>query len=157
VKRFGEKKTLYTGQFFGACGMIVAGLARTGAWLFGSIPIISLWNVSMPAAQSIATRRVSEQEQGELQGAFQSMRSITFIIGPVLFLQTFRWFIDPKKPYHLPGAPWFLAGALLFTAMIMATRLRVADARIVAPSLPPEEPETVPGSVPSGVAEPPTM
>ena len=157
VKRFGEKKTLYTGQFFGACGMIVAGLAKTGAWLFGSIPIISLWNVSMPAAQSIATRRVSEQEQGELQGAFQSMRSITFIIGPVLFLQTFRWFIDPKKPYHIPGAPWFLAGALLFTAMIMATRLRVADARIVAPSLPPEEPETMPGSVPSGVAEPPTM
>src|SRR5438105_11948654 len=26
VKRFGERRTLYTGQFFGACGMIVAGL-----------------------------------------------------------------------------------------------------------------------------------
>src|SRR5581483_885069 len=41
VKRFGEKKTLYIGQFFGASGMIVAALAKTGGWLFGSIPIIS--------------------------------------------------------------------------------------------------------------------
>jgi DHA1 family tetracycline resistance protein-like MFS transporter len=124
VKRFGEKKTLYTGQFFGAFGMLVAGLAKTGAWLFGSIPIISLWNISMPAAQSMMTHRVSEKEQGELQGAIQSMRSITFIIGPILFLQTFRWFIDPKHPVHIPGAPYYLAAALLFTAMLMSTRIK---------------------------------
>jgi DHA1 family tetracycline resistance protein-like MFS transporter len=124
VKRFGEKKTLYIGQFFGASGMFLAGLAKTGAWLFGSIPIISLWNISMPAAQSMMTHRVSEREQGELQGAIQSMRSITFIIGPVIFLQTFRWFIDPKNGSPIPGAPYFLAAALLFTAMLMATRIR---------------------------------
>jgi DHA1 family tetracycline resistance protein-like MFS transporter len=157
VKRWGEKKTLYTGQFFGAIGMVVAGLARTGLWLFGSIPIISLWNISMPAAQSIATRRVSEQEQGELQGAIQSMRSITFIIGPVLFLQTFRWFIDPKHGRPIPGAPFFLAGALLFAAALLATRLKIADAATILPPSSPPEPETMPGAVPSGVAEPPTM
>jgi DHA1 family tetracycline resistance protein-like MFS transporter len=103
--------------------MIIAGLAKTGAWLLASIPIISLWNISMPAAQSMMTHRVSEREQGELQGALQSMRSITFIIGPWLFLRIFGWFIEPKNSIHLPGAPYFLAGALLFTAMIMATRV----------------------------------
>src|SRR5467141_2011766 len=123
VKRFGEKRTLYIGQFFGSSGMLVAGLAKTGAWLLASIPIISLWNISMPAAQSMMTHRVSEREQGELQGALQSMRSITFIIGPWLFLRIFGWFIDAKNPIHLPGAPYFLAGALLFTAMLMATRI----------------------------------
>ena len=143
VKRFGEKKTLYTGQFFGASGMLVAGLAKTGAWLFGSIPIISLWNISMPAAQSMMTHRVSEREQGELQGAIQSMRSITFIIGPILFLQTFRWFIDPKHSVHVPGAPYYLASALLFTAMLMATRIRETPAvstgaAETAPEAPPE-------------------
>src|SRR6266446_1821809 len=60
VKRFGEKRTLYIGQFFGSTGMLVAGLAKTGAWLLASIPIISLWNISMPAAQSMMTQRVSE-------------------------------------------------------------------------------------------------
>jgi DHA1 family tetracycline resistance protein-like MFS transporter len=157
VKRFGERTTLYIGQYFGACGMLMAGLAKTGAWLFGSVPVISLWNISMPAAQSIMTRRVTEQEQGELQGAIQSMRSITFIIGPVIFLQTFRWFIDPKHGTPIPGAPFFLAAVLLAVAATMSTRLKIADAKTVAPSALPEEPETTPGVIPPGVPEPPGM
>ena len=123
VKRFGEKRTLYIGQFFGSVGMFVAGMARTGAVLLASVPIISLWNMSMPATQSLMTHRVSEREQGELQGAIQSLRSITFIIGPVLFSQTFRWFIDPKHSIHLPGAPYYLGAVLLFIAMLMSTRV----------------------------------
>ncbi|HJX99154.1 MAG TPA: TCR/Tet family MFS transporter [Chthoniobacterales bacterium] len=150
VKRFGEKKTLYTGQFFGASGMLIAGLARTGAWLFGSIPIISLWNISMPAAQSMMTHRVSEKEQGELQGAIQSMRSITFIIGPILFLQTFRWFIDPKHSVHIPGAPYYLAAALLFTAMLMSTRIK--ETRVVSTETAASPPEAPPEMTATGAA-----
>ena len=143
VKWCGEKRTLYTGQFFGAFGMFIAGLAKSGAWLLASIPIISLWNISMPAAQSMMTHRVSEREQGELQGALQSMRSITFIIGPWLFLRIFGWFVDPQNPVHLPGAPYFLAAALLFTAMLMATRIRDSGVHAIssdkgAPISPPE-------------------
>jgi DHA1 family tetracycline resistance protein-like MFS transporter len=146
VKRFGEKHTLYIGQFFGASGMFVAGLAKTGAWLLASIPIISLWNISMPAAQSMMTHRVSEREQGELQGALQSMRSITFIVGPWLFLRIFGWFIDPKNSVHLPGAPFFLAAGLLFTAMLMATRVEQPQIGATSTS---EIPAVVP---PEGVA-----
>lgn len=123
VKRFGERRTLYIGQFFGAIGMFIAGLARNGAVFLSSIPIISMWNISMPAAQGMMTHRVSEREQGELQGALGSLRSIAFIIGPVLFSRTFGWFIDPKHSFHVPGAPYYLAAALLFTAMLMSTRL----------------------------------
>src|SRR5262249_48052291 len=142
VKRYGEKRTLYIGQFFGSSGMLIAGLAKTGAWLVASIPIISLWNISMPAAQSMMTHRVSEKEQGELQGAIQSMRSITFIIGPWLFLKIFGWFINPKNPLHLPGAPYYLAAAFLFAAMLMATRIKQA------PILSTERPDTPPEAPP---------
>jgi MFS transporter, DHA1 family, tetracycline resistance protein len=144
VKRFGEKRTLYIGQFFGSGGMALAGWARNSATFLASIPVISLWNISMPAAQSMMTHRVSEREQGELQGALQSMRSITFIIGPVLFSQVFSWFIDPKHSLHLPGAPYYLAAAMLFVAMLMATR--VEQPKFAAPPpakipnlIPPEE------------------
>ncbi|MDQ2824918.1 MAG: TCR/Tet family MFS transporter [Verrucomicrobiota bacterium] len=154
VKRFGERRTLYTGQFFGATGMFIAGLARSGAVYMASVPIISLWNMSMPAAQSMMTHRVSEREQGELQGALGSLRSITFIIGPVLFSQVFSWFIDPKHSFHVPGAPYYLAGALLFTAMFLSTRLEqpptlasppVGRTRPVARSTSiPQQPEIIP-------------
>src|SRR3984893_2783969 len=139
VKRFGEKATLCIGQFFGATGMFIAGIARNSVEFFASIPIISLCYISLPAAQSMMTHRVSEQEQGELQGALQSMRSITFIIGPIMFLRVFSWFIDPKHSFHLPGAPYFLAAALLFTAMLMSTRIReqpVSERSISPPAVP---------------------
>jgi DHA1 family tetracycline resistance protein-like MFS transporter len=126
--------------------MFIAGLARNGAIFLGSIPIISMWNISMPAAQGMMTRRVSEREQGELQGALGSLRSITFVIGPVLFSRVFGWFIDPKHSFHVPGAPYYLAAALLFTAMLMSTRLEQAS---VAPA--PSAPAGIDGTPPSEV------
>ena len=123
VAWLGERRTLYIGQFFGALGMVMAGIARGGALYIASIPVISMWNISFPAAQGMMTRRVSEREQGELQGAIGSLRSIAFVIGPFLFSGTFAFFINPKHSFQLPGAPYYLAAALLFTAMIMATRL----------------------------------
>lgn len=157
VKRFGEKRTLYIGQFFGASGMSIAGLAKTGAWFLASVPVISLWNISMPAAQSMMTHRVSEREQGELQGAIQSLRSITFIAGPWLFLRIFGWFIDPKNSVHVPGAPFYLAAALLFTAMLMATRVQQPEFAAtgstpeISSLVPPEEVAT--GGMPPIIEE----
>jgi MFS transporter, DHA1 family, tetracycline resistance protein len=123
VAWLGERRTLYIGQFFGAVGMVIAGLARTGGLYMASIPVISMWNISFPAAQGMMTHRVSENEQGELQGAIQSLRSIAFVIGPFLFSGIFAWFINRKHSLYLPGAPYYLAAALLFTAMLLATRV----------------------------------
>jgi len=123
VAWLGERRTLYIGQFFGAIGMTIAGLARGSGLYITSIPVISMWNISFPAAQGMMTHRVSEREQGELQGAIQSLRSIAFVIGPFLFSQTFAWFINPKHSFQIPGAPYYLAAALLFAAMLLATRL----------------------------------
>src|SRR5436190_3911994 len=142
----GERRTLYIGQFFGAVGMVIAGLARTGGVYIASIPVISMWNVSFPAAQGMMTHRVSEREQGELQGAIQSLRFSAFDSGPSLFSGIFGWFINPKHSFYVPGAPYYLAAALLFTAMLMATRVEQPQFGQVSPTpdgsgegMPPEE------------------
>jgi hypothetical protein len=77
------------------------------------------------------------------------MRSITFIIGPILFLRVFSWFIDPKHGVHLPGAPYYLAAALLFAAMLLSMQIKQPDmtAEGTAPS--PEIPADV---SPEGIA-----
>jgi DHA1 family tetracycline resistance protein-like MFS transporter len=152
VARFGERRTLYIGQFFGAVGMFIAAAARSGAMFLASIPVISMWNISMPAAQGMMTHRVSEREQGELQGALGSLRSITFVIGPILFSRVFGWFVDPKNSLHVPGSPYYLAGVMLFIAMLMSTRLKQPETHAVTstegaaiPEFGP--PEDVPGAV----------
>src|SRR5213595_1897741 len=154
VAWLGERRTLYIGQFFGAVGMVIAGLARTSAVYVASIPIISMWNISFPAAQGMMTHRVSEREQGELQGAIGSLRSIAFVIGPFLFSWTFAWFIDPKHSFQLPAAGYYLATALLFTAMFMATRIKQPQftaTSTVSPDVPDVEP---PKGVTSGTVAP---
>lgn len=57
------------------------------------------------------SRRVSESEQGQLQGANSSSRSITGLIGPAIFTTTFAWLLG-----WLPGAPFLLAALLLLAA-----------------------------------------
>ena len=123
VSRAGERRTLYIGQFFGALGMVLAGLATTGTLFFFPIPVMMLWTISSPAAQGMMSRRVSDSEQGELQGAIGSLTSLAWIIGPGLFTFTFAYFIEPAHRWNLPGAPWYLGAFLLFIAMLMATRI----------------------------------
>jgi DHA1 family tetracycline resistance protein-like MFS transporter len=133
VAGLGERRTLYIGQFLGALGMVVAGLARSGGIFFLAIPLMTLWTISSPAAQGMMTRRVSESEQGELQGAIGSLSSLAWIIGPGLFTFTFAYFIDPAHGWNFPGAPWYLGAVLLFIAMFMATRIP----KLVAPAIDP--------------------
>ena len=136
--------------------MVIAGLARNGAMYMASIPVISMWNISFPAAQGIMTHHVSEREQGELQGAISSLRSIAFVIGPFLFSWTFAWFIDPKHSFHVPAAGYYLAAALLFTAMLMATGIKQPDFSAES-AVPPSVPDVVPPEgVTSGTVAPPS-
>jgi MFS transporter, DHA1 family, tetracycline resistance protein len=123
VTRIGERRTLYVGQFFGGLGMAIAGIAYTGGIYLLSIPIMMIWTISGPAAQGMMTKRVSEREQGELQGAISSLRSLAVLIGPALFTFTFAYFIDVKHGWNRPGAPWYLGASLLFAAMFMSTRI----------------------------------
>ena len=147
VARIGERSTLLAGNLFGAIGMFIAGIARGGAMYLASIPVISMWNIAFPAAQGMMTHRVSEREQGELQGAISSLRSIAFVIGPMLFSGTYAFFINPTHSYQMPGAPYFLAAILLFAAMLLAMRLQ--ETRISSAPIGPLPDESLP---PSGVA-----
>src|SRR6266849_3736232 len=120
VERFGERRTLFAGLLLGALGFALFGWAPVG-WLFMlAIPINCLWALAGPPSQSMMTQRVSASEQGQLQGAIGSVRSIAMIVGPSIFSVTFAFFIAPGRPLHLPGAPWYLAALLLIAALAVA-------------------------------------
>ena len=101
----------------GAVAFAVYGLAPTGLLFFVGIPIMSIWGMTGPASQGLMSRLVGVDEQGQLQGASASLRSITDITGPTIFSLTFASFIRPGTPLHLPGAPFLLAALLLAFAL----------------------------------------
>lgn len=120
VTRLGERRTLITGIAFGAFGFFVFGAATTGIVYLLAIPVFCLANVNGPAAQALMSFRVSQSEQGELQGALGSLRGIAMMIGPLLFGGIYSLFIAHEADWHLPGAPWYLAALLLLAAMLLA-------------------------------------
>jgi len=128
VKRFGERRSLIAGLCFGCVGFAGFALAPRGWILLGVLPFVALWGVSGPAIQSLMSRHVDPTSQGKLQGAINSLRAITGMIGPVLFTQAFTLAISPEVGLHLPGAPYFLAALLLLSSLLLAvyvTRARV--------------------------------
>ena len=63
------------------------------------------------------TQRVDPSAQGQLQGAINSLRGISGMIGPLVFSQVFSVAINPRLHVHLPGAPFFTAALLLLMAV----------------------------------------
>jgi DHA1 family tetracycline resistance protein-like MFS transporter len=68
----------------------------------------------------IMSRLVSSSEQGQLQGATGGLMALAGLIGPGLFAYTFARAIAPESPWHLPGAPFLLAAAMLVGATALA-------------------------------------
>ncbi len=120
VSRLGEWGTLLAGLGSGMFGALAGGLATNGAWFALSIPFGGLMGLTMPALQSLMTARVGPTEQGRLQGVVSSVQGIAFMLGPVLFTQVFGRVIGPRAVVQLPGAPYFVAAALLVGAMVAA-------------------------------------
>jgi DHA1 family tetracycline resistance protein-like MFS transporter len=120
VRRFGERRSLLSGLFFGTFGFVGFALAARGWMILAVIPLIALWGIAAPAMQSLMSRHVDPSSQGKLQGAINSLRSITGMIGPVLFTQIFTLAISPRFGCYFPGASYLLAALLLFSSLLLA-------------------------------------
>lgn len=122
VRWLKERRALAAGLSFGAAGFAIYGLAPTGAILWLGVPVMALWGIATPSMQTLMTRLVDATEQGQLQGALASLIGFASLIGPTVFTQIFAVSIDSRSGWHLPGAPFFLASALVIAAMLVAWR-----------------------------------
>jgi DHA1 family tetracycline resistance protein-like MFS transporter len=122
VQHFGERRALLFGLGCGAAGFLIFGGAPSGKLFWLGIPVMAFWGVAGAATQALMTRRVASDQQGQLQGATSSVQSVSQMVGPFLFTMTFAYFIGAQAPLNLPGAPFFLAAALLLLALVVAAR-----------------------------------
>jgi len=135
VRLFGERVSLLLGLLCGAAGFLIFAIAPTGPLSWLGIPVMSLWGVSGAAIQSLMTKQVAADRQGQLQGANTSVQSVSQLLGPSLFTLTFAYFIGGTAPMHLPGAPFLLASVLVLLALgIAAGALSGAKLRAQAPA-----------------------
>lgn len=129
VAAIGEYRALLAGLSIGTVAQLLLGLAPTTALFLLGLPIWSFFGLTGASLQAIATREVAPNEQGQLQGALSSLRSIVTLVTPVLYTGTFALFVGPLAGLGLPGAPFILSAGLLTVAIaLQLTALRRAPA-----------------------------
>ncbi|PWG02926.1 TCR/Tet family MFS transporter [Sphingosinicella humi] len=119
VKKWGDRRTMIFGLFGGAAGLAAMGLAPTGLAFALAIVPNALWGFAMPTLQSLMTRRVSESEQGQLQGANMSVASIAGIASPLFFGFVYSMSVGAAPALPHAGTSFFIAAAVLLAAGII--------------------------------------
>jgi DHA1 family tetracycline resistance protein-like MFS transporter len=122
VARVGERGALLIGAASGAIGFTIYSLAPTGLWYLSGMPIFALMGLLQPGLMGLMSRRVPPHEQGQLQGANQSLAGVASILGPMIFGLTFAWSIRHDASLHMPGLAVMVAAAIMLLAALLALR-----------------------------------
>jgi len=123
VADFGERRTLLAGLLFGMGGFAIFGLAPVGIIFWLGIPVFSMMGLYGPSSQGLMTRHVQPSQQGQLQGANNSIMGVAGVIGPGIFTVTFAYFIVGHSVL-LSGAPFLLALLMLIAAFVLAWKVK---------------------------------
>jgi DHA1 family tetracycline resistance protein-like MFS transporter len=118
TRLLGEVRVLLLGMAADAVGFTLLAIIPHGWMVFALIPLLCTGGIAMPALQTLLSKQVSENHQGELQGILVSLMSIAAIAGPLLFTTLYAATSD----FWL-GTVWILAAALYLLCLPLLTAL----------------------------------
>lgn len=121
VKKLGKKNVIILGFLLWTIGMFLFSLASEPWMLYAFLIPYALGGVAGPTVQGLISNQVSENEQGNLQGAITGLISITAILGQLIFSPVFYFFTRPEGAIYFPGASYALAAIFLFIAFLFAS------------------------------------
>jgi MFS transporter, DHA1 family, tetracycline resistance protein len=118
--KLGNQKSIYIGMGLYALGMFLFAMATEGWMMFVFLIPYCLGGIAGPALQSVVSSQVPANEQGEIQGTMTSLMSASAIVGPPLMTSVFYYFTHKEAPFQFAGAPFVLAGILMFISALIA-------------------------------------
>ncbi len=122
VPRLGERRAIGVGLSIGVFTMAGYALATEGWMIYPILVFGSLGGITGPAAQALISKTVAANEQGAVQGALSSLGSVAGFIGPLIATTLFGYFISPRAPVSVPGAPFYAGALFLLGALGLALR-----------------------------------
>lgn len=109
--RIGDRQTVLIGLIGGALSFLAMAFAPSAAWFVAAMIPAALMGLAEPTMKSLMSRAVAETEQGQLQGAMQSLASLAGITGPVFF----GWVYAVSAGW-LPGLSFVIGAGVLVVA-----------------------------------------
>jgi len=124
TKLLGERWTVLAGTACACIGLVALALTTRGWFVFAIMPLFALSGIGSPALQTLSTRQIDPDRQGQFQGVLASAISLASIIAPLGFSAVY-FVVQP----HWPGAIWLsvlLLYALAVPLIFVGTRARPA-------------------------------
>lgn len=122
VPIWGETKALQVGIFFNAIGFVLYAVAPYGWMMYAIMIVSSLSGLAMPCLQSMMTKLVEPNRQGELQGGLVSLSSVASILAPLIYTNTFNWSIQSGSWLKFEGLPYLIAAIIVFASWLVLQR-----------------------------------
>ncbi len=114
IPYLGEVNTIIYGGILSAAMFMMLAFNTWGLLGFiGIVPYVLGSSLASTALQTLASKQVSDSDQGYLQGAISGIGGLSAIIGPLIASGTFALFTSSFAPFDFPGA-YFLLGAIVF-------------------------------------------
>lgn len=121
--KLGDEKSTYVGLMLYAIGLTLFAFATQSWMMYIFLIPYCLGGIAGPALQSIITKHVSSNEQGQLQGSLTSLMSLTSVFGPLIMTSLFNYATHKDSKIHLPGAPFLLGAIFMLFSIIVAWRV----------------------------------
>ncbi|MFN0117116.1 MAG: TCR/Tet family MFS transporter [Elusimicrobiota bacterium] len=119
IPKWGEQRSLTIGIVIYVISFAFFALATQGWMMYVIMIVFSISGIALPALQSIVTKQIPNNEQGELQGNLVSLGSIASIIGPLLYTFLFVHFTKPHSKFYFSGAAYMGASIICLIALLI--------------------------------------
>jgi DHA1 family tetracycline resistance protein-like MFS transporter len=121
IPALGQERSVYVGLGLYATGFVLYAFATQGWHMYAITVIYSMGGIAGPALQGIMSNTVPQNEQGELQGGFTSIASLSAIVGPYLMNSVlFATFTRAEAGVYFPGAAMLCGGLLSLISAVLA-------------------------------------
>ena len=121
IPKIGQRRSVYIGLGLYAVGFILYAAATQGWMMYAFTIVYCMGGIAGPALQGIMSTIVPVNEQGELQGGFTSLMSLSAIVGPFIMNSLlFAYFTGPQTPYYFPGAAMAVGAIMVIISTVLA-------------------------------------
>jgi DHA1 family tetracycline resistance protein-like MFS transporter len=127
TRRFSELALLRVGLTCGVAGFVLYAFAPNPVWFWCAAPLLAAFNAGGAVQQSLLSRHVPDDQQGQLQGAQSSVWGLAGVLAPGLFTQAFAYNLQAPAAHQVLGAPYLLAALALLIGLGLTLRLRVEE------------------------------
>jgi DHA1 family tetracycline resistance protein-like MFS transporter len=119
IPKIGEYRAVIWSCLGFTVEFLLLAFSNQGWMMYAIFGAFCVFWISGPGLQSLITKEIPPEMQGELQGSLVSLTSLASIITPLVMTQTFAYFSRPGADPYLPGAPYFLGALICFGAWIL--------------------------------------